>query len=104
MAGWVGLAILASATHLLPAVGPGGLPAHARQRQRLGLLALPRLLALDLGIALMTVAQVAGWQLGALVGLALFGSGFAATAVLIGSAVATGIRWTRSRAPSRPSV
>ncbi len=103
VAGWVGLAILASATHLLPAVGPGDLAAHARQRRMLGRLALPRLVALDLGIALMTIAQVAGWQLGTLVGLGLTALGFATTAFLIGSAVAIGIRWTQARGAATPS-
>ena len=95
--GWVGLALLASATHLLPAVGPGDLAAHARQRETLGRLALPRLLALDLGVALLTLAQLAGWDWALAAGLVLLGVGAAATAVLLGSAVLTGIRWTRRR-------
>jgi hypothetical protein len=69
----------------------------------LGRLALPRLVALDLGIALMTIAQVAGWQLGTLAGLGLTALGFATTAFLIGSAVAIGIRWTQARGAATPS-
>ncbi|HEX5240590.1 MAG TPA: hypothetical protein VFW20_06290 [Candidatus Limnocylindrales bacterium] len=97
VAGWVGLALLASATHLLPAVGPGDPPAHARQRIVLGQLALPRLLALDLGIALVTLGQLAASALLATAGLLLLALGFAATAVLLASAATIGLRWSRSR-------
>jgi nitrite reductase (NO-forming) len=102
--GWVTLALLASATHLLPAVGPGDLAAHARQRQVLGRLAVPRLLALDLGVALLTVGQLTGWSVALPVGLGLLGLGVAATAALLGSAVRTGLQWTRRQSPGdRPA-
>lgn len=93
--GWVTFALLASATHLLPAVGPGDLAAHARQRQVLGRLALPRLIALDLGVAFLTVGQLAGWTPALVAGLALLGVGVAATAALLASAVRTGIQSAR---------
>jgi hypothetical protein len=51
LGGWVGLAVVASATHLLPAVGPGDQAAHARQRAILGSLAVPRLVAWNLAVA-----------------------------------------------------
>jgi hypothetical protein len=100
VAGWIGLAILASATHLLPAVGPGDLAAHARQRRVLGRLALARLVVLNVGVGLVAVGQLTGWELGDIAGLVLLALGFAATAFLIGSAVATGIRWTWARGSS----
>lgn len=49
--GWAGISILASATHLVPAIGPGDALAHARQRVVLGRAAAIRLVALDLGVA-----------------------------------------------------
>ncbi len=53
--GWAGLAILASATHLVPAVGPGNLVAHARQRRMLGRLSGVRLIAANAGIAALAI-------------------------------------------------
>jgi nitrite reductase (NO-forming) len=57
VAGWVGLAIVASATHLVPAVGPGDHAAHARQRALLGLAAEGRLLGLNIGVAGISVGR-----------------------------------------------
>ena len=50
--GWVVQVLIASWTHLLPSIGPGDPPAHARQRTVLGRWAVPRLAALNLGTAL----------------------------------------------------
>ncbi|MCY7419175.1 MAG: hypothetical protein LH650_11890, partial [Chloroflexi bacterium] len=49
--GWIGLTILASATHLVPAVGPGDQAVHWRQRRLLGRFPVLRLLAIDAGTA-----------------------------------------------------
>lgn len=54
-AGWVGMAILASATHLVPAVGPGDPAAHARQRKVLGRFSRVRLVAANAGIAALAI-------------------------------------------------
>lgn len=56
--GWVATAIVASATHLLPAVGPGGPTEHARQRDVLGRFAVPRLVLLNVGTALLAAGGV----------------------------------------------
>lgn len=53
--GWAGLAILASATHLVPAVGPGNQVAHARQRQILGRFSEVRLIAANVGTAALAI-------------------------------------------------
>ncbi len=58
--GWAGLAVLASATHLVPAVGPGDPAAHARQRQLLGRWAVARLVAADLGVAALALGLPTG--------------------------------------------
>jgi nitrite reductase (NO-forming) len=52
--GWVAQVIVGSWSHVLPAIGPGDMPVHARQREILGLGALPRILALNGGVALVT--------------------------------------------------
>lgn len=58
--GWVGLAIVASATHLLPAIGPGDQATHARQRRRLGRWATARLALIDAGVGALTVGIALG--------------------------------------------
>jgi hypothetical protein len=69
--GWVTQVLVASWTHLLPAIGPGGPVAHARQRVILGRAAAARLLLLNAGAATATVGLVAGAGPVAGVGLAL---------------------------------
>lgn len=88
--GWVGLAIVASATHLLPAIGPGDHATHARQRRRLGRWALMRLVLLNAGVLALAVGLPLG--LAPLVGLgaALVVLGLVITAGLLGTAVGMG--------------
>jgi len=92
VAGWVGLAILGSATHLLPAVGPGDPAAHRRQRALLGRFATPRLAVANAGVAGLSI----GWPLH-IDGLVLAGAGLllaalAATAALLAAAIRLGLR------------
>lgn len=89
--GWVGLAIVASATHLVPAVGPGDPLAHRRQRGILGRGATIRLVAADGGILAITVGQLLGAGLLAAAGLVTAAIALAATAVLIALAVRIGL-------------
>ena len=58
--GWVSQVLVASWTHLLPAIGPGGPAGHAVRRVILGRAATPRLAALNAGTALLAI----GWPLG----------------------------------------
>jgi hypothetical protein len=92
VAGWIGLAVLGSATHLLPAIGPGDPQAHGAQRRLLGRWALARLAAANAGVAGLAV----GWPLrleGLVVGGAvLLAVGLGATALLLASAVRLGLR------------
>jgi nitrite reductase (NO-forming) len=92
VAGWIGLAILGSSTHLLPAVGPGDAAAHARQRRLLGRGAIPRLVTVNAGVACMSV----GWPLQidgiVVLGAAMLASGLGSTAALLAGAVRIGIR------------
>jgi nitrite reductase (NO-forming) len=100
VAGWVGLAILASATHLLPAVGPGHPEAHRRQRRLLGQAAVVRLGLLDVGVAALWIGLAADLPSAATVGAGLAAIGLGMTVVLLGVAVAIG----RSPGPVRGPV
>ena len=86
------LAILAAATHLLPAVGPGGPAVHARQRQLLGRAANVRLVILNGGVAALAIGLPLG--IGTLVsaGAALDAIGVGVTAAVLGAAVRMGVR------------
>ncbi|OGO57945.1 MAG: hypothetical protein A2V85_13275 [Chloroflexi bacterium RBG_16_72_14] len=69
--GWVVQVLIASWSHLLPAIGPGGPLGHAARRVVLGRLATPRLVALNLGTALAAVGWPAGVALLVAAGAAL---------------------------------
>jgi hypothetical protein len=90
--GWMGLALLGSATHLVPAVGPGDPQAHGRQRRLLGRAAWPRLVLANLGIAAVALGLPA--DLGPLssLGLAAVAISLGTTAALVVGAVAVGLR------------
>ncbi len=90
VAGWLGITFLASATHLLPAVGPGSPIAHARQRRILGWGTAPRLLALDAGCLLLALGLPLGLDGLARLGAALLAVGAGATTLLLVAAVAAG--------------
>jgi nitrite reductase (NO-forming) len=79
--GWVVGVLMASWTHLLPSIGPGGPVQHARQRVILGRVATTRLVAFNAGVALLAV----GWPMGQ---PAMAGAGAAlAGAAVLGSVV-----------------
>ncbi len=96
VAGWVGLAVIASATHLLPAVGPGNHVAHARQRKLLGRGVQARLVVANLGVAGLSLGMLTGWSDIALFAAVLIAALFLSTAALIVGAIALGVR------PGRP--
>jgi hypothetical protein len=81
--GWVVQVLVASWTHLLPSIGPGGPVEHAVQRVTLGRAATPRLVALNLGAALVSV----GWPLD-FAPLVATGAALAAVAVVVSAALA----------------
>ncbi len=95
--GWVGLAILAAATHLVPAVGPGDQVAHARQRQTLGRYSGFRLIAANVGIAALAIGlplRVDGLVAG---GTLVVTATLTVTGALIIAAISTGLlRSTRA--------
>lgn len=85
--GWAVQVLVASWTHLLPSIGPGGPREHGVQREVLGRAAGPRLLALNAGTALVAV----GWPLGATplvgAGVLLAAAGVVSSAGLAASAL-----------------
>ncbi len=94
--GWVGLAVLASATHLVPAIGPGDPGAHARQRRQLGRLGGTRLVVADVGIAALALGIPLGLSALIVPGLLLAGISLGATALLLALAVVQGLRSARA--------
>ena len=93
--GWVGLAILASATHLVPAIGPGDPGAHARQRRQLGQLGGTRLVLADVGIACLALGIPLDLPALIVLGLLLAGISLGGTVALLVVAVARGLRSAR---------
>jgi hypothetical protein len=94
--GWLGLAVLASATHLVPAIGPGDPAAHARGRRILGRLGGTRLVAADVGIAALALGIPGDAPAAIATGLLLTGLSLGATALLLVVAVIDGLRSARA--------
>ncbi|MBF6604525.1 MAG: hypothetical protein IVW53_02960 [Chloroflexi bacterium] len=90
--GWVVQVILGSATHLVPAIGPGDPATHGRQRATLGLLSRTRLASLQVGTLLLTVGGLGDVPGLAIVGEATVAAVMATTVVLIGVSVIVGMR------------
>jgi hypothetical protein len=81
--GWVAQVLIGAWSHLVPAVGPGTPPQHARQRQLLGLAATPRLLLANGGVAAVVVGSALGVPILEMGGmLAIVGAGVAALAMI----------------------
>lgn len=91
VAGWMSQAVVASATHLVPAVGPGTPVEHAAQRRVLGRDAELRLVGINGGAAALVLGLPLGlWPLQA-AAIPLLGLGLGATAILIALAVRAGL-------------
>jgi nitrite reductase (NO-forming) len=69
--GWVVQVLIGAWSHLLPAIGPGGMAAHARQRTLLARAAVPRLVALNVGVLLVVVNGPLGSSAANLIGILL---------------------------------
>jgi hypothetical protein len=91
VAGWFLQVLLASWTHLLPSIGPGGPVAHARQRVVLGRLATTRLLALNLGVGALWFGTAGNADGAVAAGVALV----AGTVLVSGWLVLAALRATR---------
>ena len=67
--GWVVQVLIGAWSHLLPSIGPGDMAAHADQRARLGRAAMGRVIALNLGVALVTLGGLLDWTGGVVIGV-----------------------------------
>jgi hypothetical protein len=90
--GWIGLVVLASATHLLPAVGPGDSAVHARQRAILGRVFALRLAVANAGVAALSAGLPLDLDLLVIAGTVLIGLALGVTAVLFLNAMLIGLR------------
>lgn len=84
--------LIGAASHLVPAIGPGGPVRHAAQREILGRAAAIRLVTINLGAALVTAGNVIGPGNGQIesgsvaAGLAIAALGVAGSLALLGAA------------------
>lgn len=100
--GFVVQVLLGSASHLLPAIGPGTPQAHAAQRRLLGTSATERLVGWNLGVALVTAGQVAAIPVVTLAGWAIVLVCGLATLALLGVSRAPLTRLGWRHAPAEP--
>jgi len=77
-------------SQLVPAIGPGDMAAHARQRTGLGRAAAGRLVALNLGVALVTLGGAIGWSPAIVAGVVLGGGAILASLAIFLDAARTG--------------
>jgi nitrite reductase (NO-forming) len=86
--GWAAQVLVGAWSHLVPAVGPGSLEQHARQRRILGRAAVPRLLLVNGGAATIMAAHSLGNPvLGLIGGAAVALAGIAAVGLLLAALI-----------------
>ena len=90
--GWVLQVLIASWSHLLPAIGPGDQRAHAAQRRILGRLALVRSIALNVGVGLLWVGSTLEVPIVVTIGGAAVVAPLLGAGALAAAAVWSGIR------------
>lgn len=88
--GWVVQVLIGAWSQLLPAIGPGDFAAHARQRTSLGRAATGRLVALNIGVALVLFGRMINWVWLAEIGVVLGGVAVAASLAILVDALRTG--------------
>ncbi|HEY8868117.1 MAG TPA: hypothetical protein VIM30_01855 [Candidatus Limnocylindrales bacterium] len=88
--GWVVQVLIGAWSQLLPAIGPGDMAAHARQRTSLGRAAAGRLAALNLGVASVMLGGAIAWTALVLAGLVLGGGTILASLAIFVDATRTG--------------
>lgn len=101
--GWVAQVLVAAWTYLLPAVGPGGMDAKARQRDVLAVAGTWRVAAWNAGLMLLWpgLATVRWWLI--VPGAALFGFAALASLALMARGLAVGLRGGQRSAPGSSS-
>jgi nitrite reductase (NO-forming) len=100
--GWVVQVLIGSWSQLLPAIGPGDVTAHARQRTVLGRAAAQRFMALNLGVALVVLGGAVEWAAASVAGLLLCGGAVLASLALFvaASLMSRGGEGPASRSPA----
>lgn len=99
--GWVVQVLIGAWSHLAPAIGPGDGPAHARARKILGRGARVRVVALNLGVALLVIGDLLAWSPAIVIGLVIaVGSGLSSVVTFL---FATMHRRSGAVVPSPPS-
>ncbi|HEY3524122.1 MAG TPA: hypothetical protein VGK63_10475 [Candidatus Limnocylindrales bacterium] len=88
--GWTAQAIVGSAAHLLPSIGPGGREAHAAVRRSLGRFWLSRIAAFNGGIVLLWATTLGGPAPLAPVGIVLVALSVGAAVGLVTIGIAVG--------------
>lgn len=96
--GWLAQVLIGSWSHLLPAIGPGDMPVHARQRQLLGRHGWMRLIGLNAGVAAAVLGSL--FQADA---LSIGGSIAALASVVSGLVLFGGAVLAERLAPDRPA-
>lgn len=96
--GWVLQVLIASWSHLLPAIGPGDQRAHATQRRILGRMALVRSIALNVGVGLLWIGSALEVPIVATIGGAAVAAALLGAVTLAGAAV-----WSGMRTGTRPA-
>lgn len=81
--GFVVQVVVGSWTHLVPAIGPGDMAVHARQRVVLGRLAAARVVALNLGVGLAGLGAIGEAPVAIAIGLALIVPALTGSLVLL---------------------
>ena len=79
--GWVVQVLIGAWSHLLPAIGPGDMAAHARQRTLLARAAVPRLVALNVGVLMVVLSEPLGSSVADLLGILLVAAAIVASLV-----------------------
>jgi nitrite reductase (NO-forming) len=85
--GWIVQTLVGAWTHLVPTIGPGDPAAHAAQRRRLGRWAGGRLVAFEVGVALVAAGLPAGSVAVAGAGVAAAGASLAVSVALLAAAL-----------------
>lgn len=93
--GWAAQALVGAWSHLVPSVGPGSPPVHARQRVVLGRWATGRVVAAQAGIGLVSLGVPLGWALAVQAGLAIIGACALVAVALLVTALLPTLRASR---------
>jgi nitrite reductase (NO-forming) len=102
--GWVVQVLIGAWSHLLPSIGPGDMAAHADQRASLGRGATGRVVALNLGVVLVTLGGSFAWTAGVVIGLVACAGAILTSLAIFLDAARAGRVAVASRRPPAPAV